>query len=410
MNEPQIIILADDLTGAADAGGIFGDLGLTAIVNLGSSVSHPGDVVVINTHSRHLSLKEACQKNISAIQSLPNPEKSLSSGWIYKKIDSTLRGHPGAELRAIMGALNCTLALVAPAFPDQGRTTVNARQWVDGQPLESTPFKKQLPSSSLQTLFAPNSQAHQIKCIDLSSVRQGAEFVTRLLKEHFPTIFIADAETEEDLRTLATAAIAENIRLLCGSAGLSRALGQVLILRSTAPAPDVPLPKGGPIFIIAGSLHPATHHQVEHLTRSGTKMLSPVALDMWTAQSVVLHLSKSQDVLLSTQNIESFKADSQKIVQSLRWLTTQVMEEVRIGGLILTGGDTALGVLQSIQCQTLWLHGEIEPGIPWGQLLGGSHPGLAVVTKAGGFGNDRSLIKALAHIKKNQIRRQNVPT
>ena len=240
MNEPQIIILADDLTGAADAGGIFGDLGLTAIVNLGSSVSHPGDVVVINTHSRHLSLKEACQKNISAIQSLPNPEKSLSSGWIYKKIDSTLRGHPGAELRAIMGALNCTLALVAPAFPDQGRTTVNGRQLVNGQPLESTPVKKQLPSSSLQTLFAPNSQAHQIKCIDLSSVRRGAEFVTRLLKEHFPTIFIADAETEEDLRTLATAAIAENIRLLCGSAGLSRALGQVLSLKSTVPAPDVP--------------------------------------------------------------------------------------------------------------------------------------------------------------------------
>ena len=180
-------------------------------------------------------------------------------------------------------------------------------------------------------------------------------------------------------------------------------IGKFWSLRSTAPAPDVPLPKGGPIFIIAGSIHPATHHQVEHLTRSGTTMLSPVTLDMGTAQSVVRHLSKGHDVLLSAENIESPPAHNQKIAQSLGWLTTQVMEEVRIGGLILTGGDTALAVLQSLECQALWLHGEIEPGIPWGQVLGGSHPGLAVVANGYEYGSDRSLIKALAHIKKNRI-------
>ena len=155
MNDPQIIILADDLTGAADAAGFFGDLGLTAIVSLDGSVSHPGDVVVINTHSRHLSLKELPEKHqCNPILAKPRKVTILRMDLQEDRLHFT--GHPGEELHTIMGALHCTHALVAPAFPDQGRTTVNARQWVDGQPLESTPFKKQRPWSSLQTLFAPN--------------------------------------------------------------------------------------------------------------------------------------------------------------------------------------------------------------------------------------------------------------
>ncbi|MCJ7661634.1 MAG: hypothetical protein MUO67_21000 [Anaerolineales bacterium] len=401
LNVPQITILADDLTGAADAGGFFGDLGLTTIVRLEFNSSYAGDALILNTHSRHLSQEEACQQNISAVQSLCASEKSPSSVWIYKKIDSTLRGHPFAELRAIMEQLNYAHALVAPAFPDQGRTTVNGRQLVYGQPLEYTHFKDQVPSSSLQALFSPNTSGRQIKCINLSLVREGVESVKRSFQGRSPSIFIADAETEGDLRTLAKAAVAENIHLLCGSAGLSRALGQVLSLRSSVPAPGVPTPKEGPILIVAGSCHPATHRQIECASRSGTVVLSPTSLDTAAAQSVAFKLSQGQDVLLSTEKIERLPAHNQKIAQSLGWITGQVTEKVEIGGLVLTGGDTAQAVLQSLECSAIWLHGEIEPGIPRGQLLGGSQSGLPLVTKAGGFGSDRSLSNALSFLKKN---------
>ena len=401
LNVPQITILADDLTGAADAGGFFGDMGLTTIVRLEFNTSYAGDALILNTHSRHLSQEEACQQNILAVQSLWASEKSPPSGWIYKKIDSTLRGHPGAELGAIMDTLNYGNALVAPAFPDQGRTTINGRQLVNGQPLERTPFKDQVPSSSLPALFSPHTSGRQIECIDLSLIREGIQTVKGSFQERSPTIFIADAETDEDLRTLAKAAVAENIRLLCGSAGLSRALGQVLNLRSSVPAPGVAIPKEGSILVVAGSCHPATHRQIECASRSGTVVLPPTSLDMESAQSVALHLSQGQDVILTIKNIKMLPAHSQKIAQSLGWITNQVSEKVGIGGLVLTGGDTALAVLQSLECQALWLHGEIEPGIPRGQLLGGSQSGLPVVTKAGGFGSDQSLYNALSHLKKN---------
>ena len=400
-NIPQITILADDLTGAADAGGFFGNLGLTTIVRLDHNTSYAGDAVILNTHSRHLSPEEACQQNIHAVQSLWPSEKSPPSGWIYKKIDSTLRGHPGAELHAIMETLNYTHALVAPAFPDQGRTTVNGKQLVNGQPLESTSFKNQLHSSSLQAFFAPHTDGHQIKSIDLSLMREGTDVVARLLQEQTATLYIADAETDEDLRTLAKAAVAENIRLLCGSAGLSRALGQVLGLRSRVPAPSVPIPKEGPILIIAGSCHPATLRQIEYAGFSGSVVLSPTSLDMEALHSVTSYLSQGQDVILSAENIERQLADSQKIALRFGWLTNRVTEKSGIGSLVLTGGDTAMAVLQSLECRAIWLHGEIEPGIPRGQLLGGSQSGLPVVTKAGGFGSDHSLANALLFLKKN---------
>lgn len=400
-NIPQITILADDLTGAADAGGFFGNLGLTTIVQLDHNTSYAGDAVILNTHSRHLSPEEACQQNIHAVQSFWPSGKSPPSGWIYKKIDSTLRGHPGAELQAIMETLNYMHALVAPAFPDQGRTTVDGKQLVKGKPLESTKFKNQLHSSSLQAHFAPHTLGHQIKSIDLSLVHEGADAVARLLQEQTATLYIADAETNEDLRTLAKAAVAGNIRLLCGSAGLSRVLGQVLSLRSRVPAPSVPIPKEGPILIIAGSCHPATLLQIEYAGFSGSVVLSPTSLDMEALHSVTSYLSQGQDVILSAENIERQLVDSQKIALRFGWLANRVTEKSGIGGLVLTGGDTAMAVLQSLECRAIWLHGEIEPGIPRGQLLGGLLSGLPVITKAGGFGSDQSLTNALSFLKKN---------
>ena len=81
---------------------------------------------------------------------------------------------------------------------------------------------------------------------------------------------------------------------------------------------------------------------------------------------------------MTTEKIERLPANHQNIAQSLGRIVGQVTEKVAIGGLVLTGGDTALGVLQSLECRALWLHGEIEPGIPWGQLLGGSQSGLPI--------------------------------
>jgi uncharacterized protein YgbK (DUF1537 family) len=69
----------------------------------------------------------------------------------------------------------------------------------------------------------------------------------------------------------------------------------------------------------------------------------------------------------------------------------------RLGGLILTGGETARAVLTTAGVQAIRVRGEVEPGVPMGTTLGAIS--LPIVTKAGAFGDDHTLIRALAALR-----------
>ena len=49
------------------------------------------------------------------------------------------------------------------------------------------------------------------------------------------------------------------------------------------------------------------------------------------------------------------------------------------------------------------LGGEVQPGIVWGRMVNGLFPGLTVVTKAGGFGDETTLVKAIQFLS-NDLR------
>ena len=109
---PAWLVIADDLTGACDTGAVFARRGLRVVVQLaagGAPVLQDGDVLVVSTDSRYLSEDQAAQAVLTAV-----PTAVLSAArpncQIYKKVDSTLRGHPGAELRAVMRPMKCPLS------------------------------------------------------------------------------------------------------------------------------------------------------------------------------------------------------------------------------------------------------------------------------------------------------------
>ncbi len=69
------------------------------------------------------------------------------------------------------------------------------------------------------------------------------------------------------------------------------------------------------------------------------------------------------------------------------------IERSRPGALLLTGGETAIAALRALGAGGLRLTGEIEPGVALGALVGGPFDGLALVTKAGGFGDPDLLVR-----------------
>lgn len=77
---------------------------------------------------------------------------------MIKKIDSTLRGNIGAEIEALMKACGITGAVVAPAFPQAGRTTVAGECWVNGVRITETEFASD-PKTGIER---PNCGYHPV--------------------------------------------------------------------------------------------------------------------------------------------------------------------------------------------------------------------------------------------------------
>jgi uncharacterized protein YgbK (DUF1537 family) len=400
---PQIAIIADDLTGAADTGAYFGQVGLVTMVVLTPDRAYPpSDVLVVSTESRHLARDEA----VVQVQRVAGRiAAECEASWVYKKIDSTLRGHPGPELAAVMDALHVEQALVAPAFPAQGRTTRDGQQRVNG---DAQHF-------DLLALFRATVGGRPVQGLGLDIVRRGPAATCAALNAPAGAILVADAETDADLATLAGAAVRCGLKLLCGSAGLARALADALPHLPAVSMPQLPpraagLPlrhrPRGPVLVVAGSRHPGAARQVESARQRGAEVVRPAPAflngdDQAVAaviQAVTGRLAQGHDVVLTTVGMGNAALGEKMVAAQLGRVARASAIGGRPGGLALTGGDVAAAVCSALGATTLWLRGEVQPGMAWGMLLDGALPGLPVVTKAGGFGSDDALEVALHHL------------
>jgi uncharacterized protein YgbK (DUF1537 family) len=76
-----------------------------------------------------------------------------------------------------------------------------------------------------------------------------------------------------------------------------------------------------------------------------------------------------------------------------------------IAGIVVTGGDGARALVDALGATGITLRDEVEVGVPMGTLVGGRAEGLPVVTKAGGFGTDDVLVRAVQAVQARHDRR-----
>lgn len=394
----RVAVIADDLTGAADAGVGFLRAGLSATVTW-SGEAPPGDpdVVAIDTATRRLDARQAAEICGSAVTGL----RRAGIPTLYKKIDSTLRGQVGAEVAAALDAWHAgAVAVVAPAFPATRRTTAGGRQHVDGAGLGSVPDL--LRTAGVRTTLAT-----------LADVRGGG--LGRLLRTHHRNgsrAIVCDAETDGDLRTIAEAGVGTDAPVVwVGSAGLAHHLPPVLGLLGGAGAPK-PTPEqsgdltGGPALIAVGSVSPIAREQAADLVASGVvhigvpvPVLAGTDRTAWTSLAGRISglLGSGRDVVLTIDAGGREGVDDERLTEALGELVRPCAGQA--GALIATGGDTAAGILAAWDITALRLIDELEPGVP---LSAGVRPGraIAVVTKAGAFGGPNTLTSARAKLRK----------
>ncbi len=330
----RVAVIADDLTGAADAGVQFARAGhATAVAFHGAPLPALG-AVVAETGSRGADAPEAARRVREATARL------AAAPLLLKKIDSTLRGPVAAEVAAALEASGRERAVVAPAFPAAGRTTDGGVQFLDGAPI-----------GDLRALLAG---------IDAD---------------------VADARTDADLD-----AVVREIRdpasvLWVGTAGLARALADAHPGAGFDPPPEAAATR---TLVVVGSTSAVARAQADRLEAAGV----PVAVPAPGAAARVRAALDARGVcLLRPAGGEA----PDRIVRSLAEVAAQAADGRTT--LVLTGGHTAIAVARRLGATGLSVERELEPGVVAGRLIGPVP--LRVVTKAGGFGGPDALLRAL---------------
>lgn len=361
-----IRILADDLTGALDTAGCFASAASPLPVMFDPALLPQAKSWAVSTGSRDLAESDALARTAQFL-----PVFAHHDGLAFKKIDSLLRGHVAAEIAHHVRRNDFDTAVIAPAFPALDRVTRNGRQWAK--------------------LAGQNS--HRMVGPDLVSdfARFGIDLKLGLpdAPQHgTPRVFLADAETDGDLKTIVDAGRRCGRVLWCGSAGLA---GMLAGEGERASAPMAPR-----MLVVCGTRHPVASLQVKQLgdsERSACVALQPGDDPAAVAGIVNDRLRAGRWAALAA-DLPDLSADA------ARGMLGSMMDDLmpkldRPDALIVMGGDTLAICCGALGAQSLAVRGLLAHGVPVSEFTDGAWAGTTIISKSGAFGAEDILTRIM---------------
>jgi uncharacterized protein YgbK (DUF1537 family) len=369
-----LYLVADDLTGALDSAAAF--CGRFGSIPVYLDASHADD-------DPHAAVDLASRDgDAPAIDDLdPRIVERLATAQIaYKKIDSRLRGHWTIELAALMKSGAFDICVMAPAFPAHGRTTVDGRQLVaaadSSEVVEVIDLVEDLQQVGLR-----------VRRIDRSAISNGASFQVEDVD-----VLLCDASSDHDLQEIVRSTGLrlphDRPMLWCGSSGLARAIAEV----DAPAAPQL----GRPVLTIIGSRHPVALQQVaEAVTRDIiVEAIEDHGLDAaaFRIDDALLHTGACVLTFAFPERTPE-RAAAVAIATRLQALLPLIRPP---SSVIVSGGQTLLGVCRAVDATCLVVDGERSPGAPHSTISGGRWNGVGVWLKSGGFGSSSWLADLVA--------------
>jgi uncharacterized protein YgbK (DUF1537 family) len=393
----EVVVIADDFTGANDAGVSLALSGKKVSVAFQTPFTGDTDTLVINSDSRALGASEAAEKLTRYADEIDRAK------WLVKKIDSTLRGNPGAEVAALLRMSGQRQAIIAPAFPAAGRITQNGVCLVKGVPVTETEFASD-PKTPVRHAHIAAVLAEQTALTSL--VVTPAQLTAALQGD--AQLVIVDAQSDDELDQIIHAAFAcEERPLLVGSAGLCDALAR----RLATPRQ---------LLAVIGSMSEIAQEQIQRVRnqRNVSRVLidindvfnhamagyeEQIAAALTAGQHCVVHTcadtqARHQIDALCQQRGLSRAALGETISAFLGELTRKVLERHNPAALYVSGGDVAMAVASALGAQGFAIRGQVAQCVPFGRFLGCRWQG-PVMTKAGGFGTATTLLEVLHFIE-----------
>ena len=414
---PKLIVIADDLTGACDAGVQFSKKGVPTFVtpDINLDLSHwlgKFEVVVVDTETRHLGAAEAAAR----VKSVATRGLQAGVRHFYKKVDSTLRGNLGSEVGALLLSTGCRSLPLVPASPEMRRTTSRGFHYVDGRLLHETTFAND-PLSAVTGSYIPDILNRQAS-LRVHVVKAAA------LKRPPPGVLVFDAETDDELRQVAEVLKRQGlVGVLAGSAGLAAQLPDLLGLKS-APVNTPRFPER--MLVVNGSLHVTSLAQVARAKRDGLAVvtLTPEVLvpaggaesrpgEQAVAEAAAHHRRGADVVLTTALRPDQARASllmaeraglpaerlHLRVSENLGRVAARVIGETGIRLTAVFGGETLACLARALRLQGMVPGPELLPGVAVSETVGGEAD-LLLLTKPGGFGPEDVLRRIMTSIRR----------
>jgi uncharacterized protein YgbK (DUF1537 family) len=276
--------------------------------------------------------------------------------YVFKKIDSIFRGNSFTEIAACLGMFPHEIAIIAPAFPELGRTMRNGELTIED-------VSGRHHRDIFESLRGAGVRPHKV--LNAREIAGAYASGARVL--------LCDSATEQDLQAVVGAvldAAGAGRVLWIGSGGLAHALAGLLCV---VEAPNCPIITGSSVVFAVGSDHPVTLRQLEHLKLAD--------LD-----AVVVAIDRDSTLAVLRERLVQYAGRG-------------------VSCLFATGGDTALAVCRALDIDRLRVECEFSRGLPQSRILGGPFEGAHFLMKSGGFGEHDVLSRIAQTFSDAKMRR-----
>ena len=422
-------VIADDFTGATDVASMLVRAGLRTVQVIGVPAGAAGpalaqaDAVVVALKSRTSPAANAVADSLAALRWLQAAGARRFYFKVCSTFDSTPAGNIGPVAEALMAALGTDLAIVCPAFPENGRTVFRGHLFVGDQLLSDSGMQHHpltpMTDANLVRVLQAQCQG-QVALLRHDTVALGGPAIAdRLAQMQQDGVrwVVADAIDNADLQRLAAGAMAWPLwvagsGLALGLPTLLAQTGQVVLDAQAATLDALT----GPAAVLAGSCSSATQAQVAHWIAAGLPAyrISPEALAAgqpvaehalaWarlTAQQArqstppLVYATTDAATLAQTQNTLGV-AEAGALVEQALAAIAQGLVASGTQRLVVAGGETSGAVVQALGVHTLRIGAAICPGVPWTQAVRApGQPPLQLALKSGNFGSNAFFTEAL---------------
>ncbi len=360
-NHFMIGVIADDLTGAAELGAVGLRHGLRSEIVLIGQPSGKADIVCVDTDSRAQTAVEAARRATAAATML----RRAGADWIYKKVDSVLRGQVIAEIEAVMLQLRLQRTLLLPANPSLGRTIQDGKYFIRGRLIHKTDFAKD-----------PQYPRRSARVLELLKTPQHFSIGLGKLAGPISTEGIVVAEASSSAAVRQWAARREAGTLMAGGAEF---FGALLAMEPGVKPPRTPKTVAangaGREFFISGSSSSAARKFTTAARRNKTPVFSLPQELAWGAellpmvatnlgQRIVTAFGSHSRVLLTVglplvRDVEVSERLSGHVVQ----IAESALRQVDVGRVYADGGATAVELVRRMGWPRLEVVRELAPGV-----------------------------------------------